>query len=44
MTDNLVLFFEVPAEHLGRLVYGMLDLDRNAASRLRLLDNLFTMR
>jgi hypothetical protein len=34
-TVHLVLLIEMPAKHLSRLVYRVLDLDSNAAARLR---------
>jgi hypothetical protein len=39
-TVHLVLLIEMPAKHLSRLIYRVLDLDSNAAASLRLLYNL----
>jgi hypothetical protein len=36
-TVHLVLLIEMPAKHLSRLIYRVLDLDSNAAASLRLL-------
>lgn len=36
-TVHLVLLIEMPAKHLSRLIYSMLDLDSDAAASLRLL-------
>lgn len=39
-TVYLVLLIEMPAKHLSRLIYRVLDLDGNATASLRLLYNL----
>lgn len=37
---DLILLVEMSAEHLGRLVNGVLDLDSDTTSSLRFLDDL----
>jgi hypothetical protein len=37
---HLILLIEMPAKHLSRLIYRVLDLDGNTAASLRLLYNL----
>ena len=34
MTDDFVLLVKVPTEHLRRLVHSVLDLHRDASTRL----------
>jgi hypothetical protein len=44
VTDDLVLVVEMTAEHLRRLVHGVLDLDSNATTCLRFLHYLWRKR